>query len=143
MRVRAWRVALPVADVVEQMRPLPVEQVRGTPAYVLGMSRVRGAPMPVMDLGRFLAGTPGPVPESLTARWVTVRAGERRIALAVDAVEGVRTVDAEHLGTLAPLLRDADTAAVAALGVLDASLLVLLHAARLLDAGAVPALDGE
>jgi purine-binding chemotaxis protein CheW len=142
VRVRTNRVALPVADVVEQMRPLPVEEVRGTPAYVLGMSRVRGAPMPVMDLGRFLAGTPGPAPTT-SERWVTVRAGERRMALAVDAVEGVRTVDPGHLATLAPLLRDADTAAVAALGVLDASLLVLLHAARLLDAGAVPVLDGE
>lgn len=133
--VRASRVALPVAHVVEQMRPLPVEAVRGTPPYVLGMSRVRGEAIPVMDLGRFLTGTEGPA----AARWVTVRVGDRRMALAVDVVEGVRTADLPHLGALPPLLREVDTRAVDALGVLDASLLLLLHAARLLDA--VPAPD--
>lgn len=132
MRVRARDVALPVGYVMEQMRPLPVEPLRGTPPYILGMSRVRGEAIPVMDLGLFLTGTPGPPP----ARWVRVRAGDRCVALGVDAVAGVKQAESLHFGALPRLLRDADTAAVDALGVLDASLVMLLHAARLLDAAA-------
>jgi purine-binding chemotaxis protein CheW len=143
VRVRSYKVALPVAHVVEQMRPLPVEEVRGTPPYVLGTSRVRGDAIPVMDLGRFLVGTAGPDSPPTTARWVTVRVGARRLALVVDAVEGVRAADPRHLGALPGLLRDVDTDAVDALGVLDASLLMVLRAARLVDAGAATPAPGD
>jgi purine-binding chemotaxis protein CheW len=138
VRMRAYKVALPIAHVVEQMRPLPVEELRGAPAYVLGTSRVRGAAIAVVDLGRFLVGTPGPAP----GRWVTVRVGDRRVALAVDAVEGVRPADPAALGALPALLQDAEADAVDALGILDASLLLVLRAARLVDVAAAVSADG-
>jgi chemotaxis signal transduction protein len=64
------------------------------------------------------------------------------MALAVDSVVGVRPIRAGALHALPPLLRD--SAVIAAIGVLDAQLLVVLQASRLLPEAlpALPATDG-
>jgi purine-binding chemotaxis protein CheW len=122
--------ALPVHDVVETLRPLPVQAVVGMPAFVLGLSMVRGMPVPVVDLAALLEGRsarPG------ARRWLSVRVEARHVALAVDDVVGVRTLDDAAVRALPPLLRHAGDEGVVALGILDAQLLVLLGAARLLS----------
>ena len=117
--------AVPIAHVVEVMRALPVEPIPGAPSFVPGLAIIRGAPMPVVDLGLVTGG------RSASGRFVTLRLGDRRAALAVDAVVGVRTVDARLLQTLPPLLRDAGAEVVDTVGVLDGELLVALRAGRL------------
>ena len=120
-------IGLPLEHVGETMRPLPIEPMPGAPAFVSGLSIIRGTPVPVVDAGRLL--------EEHTARpgrFVTVRTGDRTVALAVDAVVGVRTIAAASLLSLPPLLREASATAVAAIGTLDAALLVVLRGARLL-----------
>ncbi|MFL5302954.1 MAG: chemotaxis protein CheW, partial [Anaeromyxobacteraceae bacterium] len=42
--------ALPLACVVETLRPLHTSPLAGTPACVSGVAVVRGAPTPVVDL---------------------------------------------------------------------------------------------
>ena len=42
--------AIPLDYVAETMRPLPIEPVAGTPGFVRGVSVIRGAPTPVVDL---------------------------------------------------------------------------------------------
>ena len=81
--------------------------------------------MPVVDLGLLTGG------RSASGRFVTLRLGDRRAAVAVDAVVGVRAVDARLLQALPPLLRDAGAEVVDAIGVIDTELLVLLRAGRL------------
>lgn len=83
--------------------------------------------MPVVDVAWVLAGK-----ESHPTRFVTVNVGPRRVALAVDAVIGVRTIPTEALNELPPLLRDVNTDVIAAIGTLDAQLLVVLRSARLI-----------
>ena len=107
------------------MRPMPVESVAGAPAYVRGIAIIRGDPLPVVDVGALL-GAAGARAE----RFVTLRVGGRQVALAVDAVVGVRALAADTLRRLPPLLRDAHADAVSSIGALDAELLVQLDSAR-------------
>ena len=120
--------AVPLAHVVETMRPLPIEAVPGMPSFVRGLAVVRGAPVPVVDL----ADAMGASETSAPTRFVLLKLGSRRAVLAVSAVVGVRDLDAASLEQLPPLLRGAGTDLVEAIGMLDAELLVVLHATRIL-----------
>jgi purine-binding chemotaxis protein CheW len=130
VRIGARLAAIPAGDVVEVMRPLSVQRAAGAPAFVAGMAVVRGTPVPVVDL-RVLLGAPADAPPS---RWVSARLEDRRVALSVDEVLGIRALPPDALGRLPPLLEGAGSA-VGSLGVLDRQLLFLLQASRgLLDA---------
>ena len=132
--------ALPLGHVVETLRPLPVEPLAGAPAFVQGLCVIRGVPRPVVDAARLLgAQAPGALPpDRSAARFVTVWAGARQVALAVDAVLGVRTVPPDSLQALPPLLHEAGAEAVAAVGRLDAELLLVLRSSRLLPEEGLP-----
>lgn len=123
LRARGRTCALPLEHVLETMRALPVTPLAGVPACVRGASVVRGAAVPVVDLGALLSGDAPAAP----ARLVLVRCGERAAALAVDEVLGVGRLDASAAAP-APLLSGG---AVEALGARDRELLVVLSAARL------------
>jgi purine-binding chemotaxis protein CheW len=110
------------------MRPLPVEPLSGMPPSVLGLSVIRGTPMPVVDAGRLL----GAIAPRHPARFVTIKTRGRQVALAVDAVIGVRSLDGPLLEDLPPLLAEANAEVVSAIGTLDADLLLVLRSARLL-----------
>ncbi len=125
-RSRTRLCALPLGYVIETMRPLGLTRLAGAPPFVSGLSMIRGAPVPVIDLGALLFGSEPPSP----TRFVTLRLEERRVALALEAVLGIRELPGT-LSLLPPLLADASAEAVAAVGRLDAELLVVLEAARL------------
>lgn len=125
-RVRHHLCGLSLRYIVEIMRPLPVEPVGGAPPAVQGVSVIRGTPLPVLDLGVLLGGSDEPA-----TRFVTVRAGARQAALAVASVVGLHTLAAETLGDIPPLLREASERSVAAIGSLDAELLMVLNTAHL------------
>jgi len=112
---------------VETMRPLPVEPVPDLPPFVLGVALIRGVAVPVIDAARLL----GAAGSALPTRYVTLRVGERQVALAVCAVIGVRLVSGAALADIPPLLNDAHAGTVAAIGTLDAELLLVLQASRL------------
>jgi purine-binding chemotaxis protein CheW len=128
-RVRSWFCALPIAQVEETMRPLPIEPLSGAPAFVLGLSIIRGLPTPVVDAGALLGARDQPRPSRLVVLRLEDRG--RRVALAMEGVLGVRTIPTASLDQLPPLLRDASRQAVSALGALDDALLVALDAGRL------------
>lgn len=117
----------PLGHVAEAMRPLPVEQVGGTPGFVRGVSVIRGVPTPVVDLKALLDG-------ELSGTWgrfVTLKFGERRVALGVDAVVGLSDLDQDRLSELPPMLEGVAAHLVEAIGSRDAQLLLVLRAARL------------
>jgi len=122
--------ALAIEHVVETMRPLPVEPLATAPAFVLGLAMVRGVPVPVVDACRILE--PSASSSMLSpARFVSIKLGERTAALAVDAVLEVRAFAAGVLADIPPLLRGAAADIVASIGALDAKLLLVLEAGRL------------
>jgi purine-binding chemotaxis protein CheW len=127
-KARSRFAAVRIEDAREVMRPLPVEPLSGTPPFLLGLSVIRGAPVPVVDLGA-LVGSPEP---RETSRYLTVEAGARRVALALEAVLGVRELDATTFDRLPPLRADARADAIASVAALDRRLLLVLEAARLI-----------
>jgi purine-binding chemotaxis protein CheW len=134
--------ALPVEHVIEIMRTQPIEPVAGAPPYVRGLCTMRGAPVPVVDIGLLHGAEP-----TRAGRFVAIRTGSRTTAFAVEAVDGLRAFRPEAFKLLPPLLQGAPTAAIAAIGILDAELLFFLHAARMvpddLPADVLARLDGE
>ena len=143
MRARSGVCALPLTDLLETMRPLPARPAPEAPAFLHGVAVIRGEPVPVVDLDCLLGA---PVPAE-AGRYVLVRVGARRVALAVESVLGIREIDRATLAAKPPLLGSAPSEVIAAMGALDRDLLVLLDGARLLPpeaseaavAAAVPA----
>jgi purine-binding chemotaxis protein CheW len=123
---------LRIGSVAETMRPLPIEPIHGMPAFVSGLSIVRGTPVPVVDLARLLGDESVAPP----ARFVVVKTDRGRVVLAVSEVTGIRTLDAKSLGSLPPLLQGARADLVSAIGSLDAELLLVLEGGRILPESA-------
>jgi purine-binding chemotaxis protein CheW len=123
VRAGARLCALPVSKVVEVHRPLPVESVSQAPAAVLGFAIVRGAALPVVDLAVLLGGPSG----GPCTRFVIVRAGERRFALSVETVLGIREFAPTFWGDLPPLLGPASAELIEAVGALDAEAILALE----------------
>lgn len=121
--------ALPVSAVIETMRPLPVEPVGELPAFILGLSVIRGAPVPVLDLGRLLGLEGG---RRAISRFVSLRVdGKRRAAMAVEAVLELRHLDASVFD-LMPGLPVGGNHPLDGVGVLDSKLLLLLRTSRII-----------
>lgn len=116
--------ALPLGHVIEVMRTLPIEPIAGAPLYLRGLSIIRGTPTPIVDTAFLCCGQTAPF-----HRLVTVRAGTRMAALAVDTVVGVREI--ETADPLPPLLREAMSGVVSMIGRLDTELLLFLRTARI------------
>jgi purine-binding chemotaxis protein CheW len=130
--------ALPLDNVVENLRPLPIMPLADAPRFVLGVSIIRGEPVPVVDIGS-LFGERAAAPR----RMVTLGADGGLVALVVDSVLGVRSLGRDSVDELPPLLQDAAGDIVSAIGTLDAELLLLLRTARIVPAGLFESLAAE
>lgn len=119
--------AFPLRYAIETMRPRPIAQLRGVPEFVLGVAIVRGQPVPVVHLGRLLRAE-GTIP---VTRFATLRLGSRCLALAVQAVMGVREMEPDDLTEFPSLLGPDGAEVIEAIGRLDAELLVVLSAMKI------------
>ncbi|HEX7670975.1 MAG TPA: chemotaxis protein CheW [Polyangiaceae bacterium] len=138
-RVREHLCALPLSHVVETMRPLRLDPFAGMPAFVVGISLIRGDAVPVVDPGVLLGlGDP-----PRATRFVVLRTGPRRVALAVEVVIGVRELMHSSLKELPPLMSRTTAELVTALSTLDAELLLVLHATRVLPESVWQAISTE
>lgn len=126
-RAGTYLCALPLQHVVEIMRPLAVESIAGAPSFVPGVSIIRGEALPVVDLAALLG-----IQNACTTRFITIRVTTRSVALAVDAVIGVRTLEDASIHELAPLLQKADVEVVTSMGESDGSLLLVLGSTNLI-----------
>ncbi len=126
-RIRSHLCVLPLKYVAETMRPMPVTGLAGLPSFVRGMSVIRGTAVPVVDAGILLGSNEPPEP----TRFIALKIDDKRVALAVEQVIGIRGLDAIALQDLPPLLRTANADLVAAVGMLDGELLLVLQTARI------------
>jgi purine-binding chemotaxis protein CheW len=132
--------AIAIEHVIETLRPLALEPVAAAPPFVLGLSRLRGAPVPVVDLARLL-GTTGRSEAAPAPRFVAIRCGARVAALAVDGVVGVAALPRETTAALPPLLGEATAQVVSAVGTLDESMLLVLKSAHMVPPSVWRTLD--
>ncbi len=119
--------ALPVAETLETMRPLPSRPIAGMPPWVLGVSIIRGSPVPVLDLAMLLSGKEA----TAITRFVVLQAAARRIALAVETVIGIRLLDAAALESLT-FQSNGHGETIKSIGALDGELLIAVDTKRLL-----------
>jgi purine-binding chemotaxis protein CheW len=119
--------SLGLASTIEVMRAQPCEPLAGAPAFVRGVSVIRGQAVPVVDLHLLLEGRTA----GTAARLVTVRVGPRMAALAVDQVLGLLPLSRALLSAAPPLLGPSGGALIEDIGALDAELVVTLRTARL------------
>jgi purine-binding chemotaxis protein CheW len=126
--VGARACAFPLHHVAETLRPLPIKPVAGTPGFVCGVSVIRGTPTPVVDLKALLENSHN---SPSYGRFVTLKLDDRRVAIGVDSVVGLRHLDSAQLGDLPPLLRDVSADLIESCGTRDAEFLLVLRAARI------------
>lgn len=138
LRAAGLLLGLPIAHVVEILRPLPADPVPGAPLFVIGLSLIRGLATPVVSLRALLGAPPEP-----PTRLAVLRTGPRRAALAVDAVEGLARVPAASFTAAPPLLSRVASGALESVAALDGALLLVLETGRLLgDAAWSAAAEG-
>ena len=123
-RVGERRCALPAAAVIEVMRPQPIRPVARARDGVLGVATIRGALLPVVAAAA-LFGEEVATP----ARFITLRLGDRAVALAVDDVIGVERIG--DVSALPPLLAEASAGVIEGIAQLDSELLLLLRSGYL------------
>jgi purine-binding chemotaxis protein CheW len=128
VRSQKWLCAIPVRDVIETYRPVPVQRIAGVPAYVRGLAVVRGQAVPVVSLSALLNGKV----MSRGSRFVSLRVKDRIIALEVDQVLGVRPLNQALLNASSPLIFEANAELFKTLGSLDGELFALLDSTRIL-----------
>ena len=120
--------AIPLSHVAEIMRPLPIEPIARMPDFIRGISLIRGIAVPVVDLTALVSNC---VAGATYQRLVSVKLGDRRVALGVDGVVGVKNLDAAQFAELPPLFREGNAGPIEAIGMSDAQLLLILRATRL------------
>jgi purine-binding chemotaxis protein CheW len=123
-RAGALLCALPLDEVIETMRPLATRPLAGTPAFVRGISVLRGVPTPVIDVARLLTGANGEV-----ERYVAVGTERGPVALATGSVLGIRATEAGSAEPH-PALLGASHRLVAGVGTYRAEPLLLLQSMR-------------
>jgi len=126
--VGARACAFPLHHVAETMRPLPIRPVAGTPSFVCGVSVIRGTPTPVVDLKALLEDSEN---SASYGRFVSLKLDDRQVVVGVDSVVGLIHLDSAQMGKLPPLLKDVSADLVESFGTLDAQLLLVLSAARI------------
>ncbi len=137
LRVPGAVCAFPIGEVIETMRPLPIEPLANLPDFMYGVALIRGSVVPVIDLKAvFEAHALGP-----PKRFVTIRVGERCVALAVQSVVGVVDLGKYTLEEMPPLLKSARTDVIQAIGALDSELLMVLRTSRLVQESVWKAID--
>jgi purine-binding chemotaxis protein CheW len=129
--------ALRLDDVIETMRPLGTRPLAGTPAFVRGVSIVRGVPTPVVDVARLLGGEHAEV-----CRFVAVRTERGPVVFATGTVLGIRTTAAGD-GSGHPGLLGAAGRLVAGVSTLDDEPVLLLQSMRVVPDEVWAAAAGE
>src|SRR3954469_9299606 len=117
--------ALALDEVIETMRPLQTRPLAGTPAFVLGISVLRGVPTPVIDVARLLSGGDGE-----TERYVAVCTERGAVALATGPIIGIRAIGADAAGAHPALLTGGGSCLVAGVATAGAEPLLLLQSMR-------------
>jgi purine-binding chemotaxis protein CheW len=89
---------------------------------------IRGVPTPVVDLRALLENGEC---SATFGRFVTLKVADRQVAIIVDSIVGMRTLDSVEPGELPPMLRDVASGLIEAIATRDEQLLMVLRAASI------------
>lgn len=88
---------VPLLNVTEVSRPLPITPVPNTPDWVMGVANLRGDIVSVVDLRRFLGIGESDHPPTTRILVSQARPEEITVGLVVDRVRGVRFLTADEI----------------------------------------------
>ena len=114
--------AVPLTHVIETMRQLPIEPLAGVPAFVRGACIIRGKATPVVDCCAIMG-----MRSFDEDRFVTIRVGEKQVALSVGAVLGVREIESSSAAGVSRLLQGVSNDLIETIGTLDGEFLMVLR----------------
>ncbi len=105
IRLADHRFALPVSAINEVLPLVDARTLPSAPPWIVGMAQLRGAFVPLLDCGILLNDSP--VTRTMNTRIILLQAGATggamRLALLVDEVRGVLTLNPQAEGTHAGL----------------------------------------
>jgi purine-binding chemotaxis protein CheW len=122
-----------IGRIQEIIRMQPVTAVPNGPAWIEGLTNLRGHVIPVMDLrSRFGLAAAPPTQRS---RIVVAELGEHTVGLIVDAVSEVLRVSADMIEPPSALVTTLDSAYLRGVAKLDERLVLLLDLSCILSTG--------
>ncbi len=133
VKTGSWLCAIPLREVRETMRRLPIRSIEGALPFVRGLAQVRGALLPVIDV-RALLGEPQEHSRTCAPFFVTVQFGEQCAVIEADSIIGAQYIHLEQLEALPSLLSETIGIFVEKLGSLDKKHLAFCSAVKLLSA---------
>ena len=128
-----------IGRIQEIIRMQPITAVPNGPAFIEGLTNLRGRVIPVMDL-RQRFGLAAPEPDR-RSRIVVAELGAHTVGLIVDGVSEVLRVAGEQIEPPSSLVTTADSAFLRGVARLDERLILLLDLAHILSGGEQDALS--
>ena len=120
-----------IGRVEEIIRMQPITRIPNGPAFIEGVTNLRGRVIPVLDL-RKRFGLPASAP-TRRSRIVVGELGEHTVGLVVDGVSEVLLVSSEAVEPPSTLVTTADSAFLRGVAKLDERLILLLDLSRILS----------
>lgn len=127
-----------IGRVQEIIRMQAITMVPNGPAFIEGLTNLRGHVIPVMDLRKRFGLTDSE--PTRRSRIVVAELGEHTVGLIVDAVSEVLRVGADQVEPPSALVTTADSAYLRGVAKLEERLVLLLEPARILSVGEQAAL---
>lgn len=120
--------AIPIKDISEVMRPLPLNVIPDSPIFLLGISVIRGHSIPIVDFGTLVGLNKSKPPE----KYVVLKVESRKVALAVENVMGIKKLSRGFMDQLPPLFQNVHPDIITQIGILDEEFLIVIRASKLI-----------
>lgn len=118
---------------VQTIVPVP-----NAPRFIKGIINLRGEVIPVFSLRRKFNMEEKQSEES---KFINIKIGDKKIALEVDEVEEIHSVEASHIHEVPTIIKDTNTAYVDKVVNLDGRLILIINVKSLLSQEEQDALD--
>jgi len=124
--------AVDIAAVEGIIKMQPITVVPHTPAFVEGVTNLRGEVLPVIDL-RKRFGLPVDNTRGKDTRIVTVEIDGKKVGMVVDAVSEVLRVPDEAIEPPSPIVTTVDSAFIKGIAKVDERLIILIELSKVLS----------
>ena len=137
-RLGAWRFGLPLEDCSEVREKARIHRIPHARRYVLGVANLRGEVVTVLDLGRFFGSRQSetierPNGQPVTCTLVRIKHSEQNVAVNVDTLTDVLTVEPGQLEPPPSNFTDLQTSLTAHVVQTGAEVVLVLRPRALLE----------
>lgn len=112
-----------LGKVYEILKPQKATPCPGTPGYINGIFNLRGTVIPLMDLRKRLGVESSPEKEKI----IIVYIHKEMIGLLVDTIEGIESIDAQHVSPPPSLFKGLKPEYLLGVGKLPERLIIILN----------------